>query len=510
MDCYPAPLDAAAAEHPAFAMATALFTRLRDSLRTGEALGADHATIEGRIYAEGTEVLRMLFEGWCNERAAAEPLREVTGDDGVERTHHRRGTRPVDSLFGTVRVTRDRVGARGVDSRVPADAALNLSDDHFTFNVRQRVAEEAARGSFDSAVAAVRSSTGAGVAKRQAEELTMAASVDFDAFYEEAAHDEGTEPASPTALLVLSVDGKGVVMRLEGLREATRQAAAQSKTKLQKRLSKGEKANRKRMATVAAVYDIEPARRTAADVQGDLDGEPANARPKAHRKRVFASVKKPAVRVVAEMFDEAARRDPSHRRRWVALVDGNKPQIEAIRGAAQEEGVDVTLVLDVIHVTEYLWKAAWDFHAEGDPAAERWVRKYLAEILEGRASVVAAAIRRSATRRKLQTRKNVDKAAGYFLRKKHLMRYDVYLRDGLPIATGVIEGACRHLVKDRMDITGARWGLDGAEAVLRLRSLRASGDLERYWGFHRAREFERNHRSRYAESEDAWLDRVAA
>lgn len=508
MPVYPAPSLGVPTEHPSFAMAMALFAQLREQLCGPEALAADHATIENQIRKDGTEALRLLFEGWCNERTAADPARNVLGNDGVQRTHHREAVRAVESVFGTVAVSRDRVGARGVDALAPGDAALNLPSDRFTFGVRRHVAEEAARGSFDAAVAAVTASSGARVAKRQAEELTLAASADFDAFYEDVTREQG--PVSGSTLLVLSVDGKGVVMRLEGLREATQKAAKRTSRKLKKRLSKGEKANRKRMATVAAVYDVEPHVRTRDDIVGELDGQPSTVRPKPKGKRVFASLKKSAKQVVRETFEEASRRDPGHERRWVALVDGNRDQIEYVRAEAANRGVAVTLVLDVIHVTEYLWKAAWDFFDEGDPAAEAWVKAHLAGILDGRVSRVAAAITRSATMRKLATRQNVDKAAAYFLGKKNLMRYDTYLREGLPIATGVIEGACRHLVKDRMDITGARWGLDGAEAVLRLRSLRASGDLAAYWPFHQAREFERNHRALYDESEDGWLDRMAA
>jgi hypothetical protein len=299
-------------------------------------------------------------------------------------------------------------------------------------------------------------------------------------------------------------------MRHDSLRDATRKAAETAKPKLESRLSKGEKANRKRMTTVAAIYFVEPNPRTAATILGEAGSEPAALRPKPTRKRLFASLKKTPREVIGEAFEEAERRDPEHRHRWVALVDGNKPQILEIREAAEEARVGVTLVLDLIHVTEYLWKAAWEFHKEGDPAVEKWIAKYLRMILDGKASTVAAAIRRSATANKLERRTNIDKAAKYFLNKKDLMRYDEYLRDGLPIGTGVIEGACRYLVKDRMDITGARWGLDGAEAVLLLRSLAVSEDLERYWPFHRVREFERNHRSRYAEEEDEWLTTRAA
>lgn len=507
MDHYPPVTLTAPDKHPSFTTARETFAALLESLQGGPSLDADHAAVEKRIEIEGRGVMRQLFEGWCNLRANVGGVRDVTGNDSKRRTHHRGAERSVDSVFGTVSVTRDRVGARGADGRCPGDAALNLPDDHYTFGVRQRVAEEAARGSFDAAVKAVRGSTGAGVAKRQAEELTVAAATDVDAFYEETARADIGPP--PGSLLVLSVDGKGIVMPPEGLREATRRAAAKSKTKLETRLSKGERANRKRMATVAAVYDIEPHPRAVEDVVGELDGE-RKRRPKAQRKRVFASVKKRPATVVKETFEEAARRDPTHTHRWVALVDGNKAQIQAIRTAAKSEGVDVTLVLDVIHVIEYVWKAAWDFFTEGAPAAEKWVRNHVRAILEGRASVVAAALRRAATSRRLAARKNADKAADYLLNNKAMMKYDAYLRDGLPIATGVIEGACRHLVKDRMDITGARWGLDGAEAVMQLRSLRSSGDLDRYWPFHRAREFERNHRSRYADTEHAWLARAAA
>ncbi len=162
--------------------------------------------------------------------------------------------------------------------------------------------------------------------------------------------------------------------------------------------------------------------------------------------------------------------------------------------------MSATVTLDFIHVLEYLWRAAHCFHAAGSDEAEAWVRERALRILQGRASHVAAGMRRSATLRKLasEARKGVDRCADYLLKFRHYLRYDKNLLQGLPIATGVIEGVCRHLIKDRMDITGARWGLPGAEAVLKLRSLRSSGDLEEYWSFHRARACERIHGAKYA------------
>ncbi len=157
--------------------------------------------------------------------------------------------------------------------------------------------------------------------------------------------------------------------------------------------------------------------------------------------------------------------------------------------------------MDIIHVTEYLWKAAWCFYGEGNKQAEQWVSERLLEILRGKASLVAGGIKRSATRQRITPRNRgpIDKCAGYLLKNKHYLQYHRYLRDGLPIATGVIEGACRHLIKDRMDVTGARWSLQGAEAILKLRSLRSSGDFEEYWKFHEEQEYERNHLQLYAD-----------
>jgi hypothetical protein len=172
-----------------------------------------------------------------------------------------------------------------------------------------------------------------------------------------------------------------------------------------------------------------------------------------------------------------------------------------VRAAARKAGAKITLVVDFIHVLEYLWKAAWCFFAEGDSAADAWVTERARWILEGRSGVAAAGIRRAATLRKLteKDRASVDRCCNYLIAKRTMLHYHDYLYEGFPIATGVIEGACRHLISDRMDITGARWTVDGAEAVLRLRSLRSSGDLEGYWHFHLRNEHQHNHLAHFAQ-----------
>jgi hypothetical protein len=218
-------------------------------------------------------------------------------------------------------------------------------------------------------------------------------------------------------------------------------------------------------------------------------------------KRGWASGERDAKDVIDELFEEALRRDPQQDRQWVVVVDGEPHQLARIQAAARRHEVSVTIVVDFIHGLEYLWDAARGLYPGDAAAAEAWVQARALKVLQGQGSEVAAGMRRSATLRQLsaQQRGVVDTCADYLLNRRSSLRYDVFLGLGFPIATGVIEGACRHLVKDRMDLTGARWRLQRAEAVLKLRSLRSSGDFEAYWCFHKEQELHRNHLSRYAD-----------
>ncbi len=228
----------------------------------------------------------------------------------------------------------------------------------------------------------------------------------------------------------------------------------------------------------------------------------AAPRPQPTHKRVWASVTLDARDVIRDAFQEALRRDPERRRRWVVLVDGNPDQIRSVRRVSQECGVRVTLVLDLIHVLEYLWRAAHAFHKDAPEAAETWVTMCLIDLLSGRSGgFLARRLRRQAQAAGLSgdRRKGVDACARYLVKNTSLLHYDRALRDGLPIATGVIEGARRYLVRHRLDRCGARWSLRGAEAVLRLRTLATNGDFDAYWAFHLEREYHRVHQSRYAD-----------
>jgi len=483
----------------AFDTAREKFEEIVDQLRSPAALEMAHGELETLLNAEGMELLRRLLQGHLDFRGVGDVGESVGGADGVLRTHRRLGSRRLMSVFGEVNITRMRYGGRGRTSLVPLDAELNLPVEVYSHGVRKRVAQEVAKNSYDETVDSVSKTTGASVPKRQVEELSVRASTDFEAFYQ--AREVVAEEEPTGAILVISVDGKGVVMRTEDLREQTRKRAQRQAHKLSKRLCRGEKRNAKRMATVATVYGIHPFVRQPQDIVAELRsiGQMVK-RPRPTNKRVWASLERPPEVVIAEAFAEAERRDPHHNKSWVGLVDGNETQLRLLKEQAARSGVVLTIVLDLVHVLEYLWKAAFVFHKEGSEEAQAWVTERLVRLLHGHSSHVAAGIRRSATLRKLscEQRLPADKCADYLLKYAKFLRYDQYLKAGLPIATGVIEGACRHLIKDRMDLTGARWSLGGAEAVLCLRSLRSSGDFEEYWRFHVEREMERTHVARYA------------
>lgn len=486
-----------------FAAAEATFSGLVSHLQSADTAGMSHSELERLLEQQGRELMRQLLQGHLDLRAQATITDPVIGADGVARTHVREGERPLETLLGTVQVRREGRGARGHATLCPLDAALNLPREQYSLGVRRRAAAEAAKGSFDDVVRVLATQSSAAIAKRQVEALVRRAAEDFDPFYVDRRVAWARETTAASQVLVLTFDSKGVPMRLADLRPATQAAAATRPRPLSTRLTKGEKRHTRRMAQVAAVYTTAPFVRTAEDILHDLR-PPDTARPVRPRpegKRVWASLTQEPADVIDTAVLDASSRDPNREKQWVVLVDGNADQLRRVHAAATRLGVTVTVVLDVMHVLEYLWKAASVFYPEGSPDAEAWVSERLLWILCGDVGQVIAAMRRMATRRRLSraARKPADICAAYLERHRAYLRYDVCLARGFPIATGVIEGACRHLIRDRLTLTAARWSLAGAEAILRLRSLRASGDWETYWEYHEQKERERNHHSRYAD-----------
>jgi len=254
------------------------------------------------------------------------------------------------------------------------------------------------------------------------------------------------------------------------------------------RRSKGEKANKKQMAYVGAVYTIDRFVRTPEQILDELQRRQRQAqRPKPCHKHVWAEMTcvvegetcNGRVTLFDQLAQEWARRDPRQSKVAICLLDGERALWEA-RELFWPETIGI---LDLFHVLERLWTAAHCFHPEGSEEAAAFVNKRLRLLLEGKVDAVIADLRRLQATPRLPTRKreSLGKVIGYYTNNREQMKYDEYLAAGYPIGSGVAEGACRHLVKDRLEQTGMRWTLEGAQAMLYLRATYLNGDWETFY-----------------------------
>jgi hypothetical protein len=493
--------------HDVFQPARDAFEQMIASL-SGDALAqATESQVEDETNSRGNEVMRQMLQGHLELRSLREqvgrvPQFKARGD----RVRSRR--RSVESRFGRVYVMRAGVvpnqAPKGTPARFPLDEELNLPPEIYSHPVRRCVVQEVRKASFGEGVAALGRTTGAHVPKRQMQELTKRAAQDFEAFYEQK---KAQEPADPSALLLLSADAGGVCVRKEALREATLKAADAEAEKAAETPAKGDpmaskklRNHDKRMAIVTLVADQPRHVRTPEQILANIQGSANNAAqkpkpakaPKPTHKTLLPSLIKSTEEAIKEMFDEADRRDPEKVRETVCLLDGQEHQKEEVLGQAKRRSRLLVLILDIIHVIHYLWVAAKVLRA---PALQwAWVVLYFGKLLRCKTdrdvSYVVAGISRSATVAKLskEALKAVGTCTRYLLNNKAYLHYAAYLELGYPIATGAIEGAIRYLIRDRMDITGARWGLLCGDAVLRLRALHSNDDLDEYWEFHLAQE----------------------
>lgn len=452
------------------------FRDLERWLSSQAAQSAGMSQLERESERRGREILRLALQAHIDARGdgdVGEAL-VLAGEQGELRLSHKRlHTRPLITLFGEVRVTRVGYGARGHDTIHPLDAQLRLPGRLWSYECQHRLIRAVVCGPFDEAIALVAEMTGTTVPKRSAEQLVCDAAVDFDSFYAGRA----AETIGPTEeeILVGAIDCKGIPMvKSDGAQKVVRRG-------------KGQKANKKKMATVAAVHSQPPIFRTPAEVINSLFSTEQSSnerprRPKPSHKRVWASLTAGKDTFIADVKAEMTRRDPTHERTWVILTDGER----ALQRRVISTFTDVTLVLDLLHVLEKLWKAAHALHPEGSPEAAAFVRKRTARILCGMTGQVVKGLRQTVTKRQLTgaKAKTIHGVCDYLYANRQRMRYDEYLRNGWPIASGTVEGACKNLIRDRFERSGMRWTIPTAEALLRLRATHLSGDLNDYWEHH--------------------------
>jgi len=452
-----------------------LFSSLETWLSSTATLELPLHLVEQQQECKGRELQRMLLQTHVQHRGAGDVgpvLRVIQGTSSSLYTRRRLQRRTLKTIFGPIDIDRMAYSHGGAASIHPLDEAMQLPARSFSYELQKRLVKAAVQGTFRESTERTHEVTGMTVPKRSLEQILQAAAQDFDAFYAQ----RSPEPSQPAAsILVVAVDCKGIPI------------VQPEYTKLPAGLPQGPKTNRKQMATVAAVFTREPWIRTPEQVVASLfriDTKPGTAPPPPPRpehKRVWASLLKGKAAVIDEVLQEVQRRDPDGRKTLVALTDGERA-LQILVG----KKLKVPLILDLLHVLEKVWKAAHVFHPEGSPDAEVYARLMCLRILEGNVGQIIKGLRQTVTKRKLigPKRKTLLQVAGYFQRNANRMRYDEYLAQGLPIATGSVEGACKNLIKDRMERSGMRWTRSMAEAIVKLRALYLSRDFDDYWNFH--------------------------
>ena len=276
-------------------------------------------------------------------------------------------------------------------------------------------------------------------------------------------------------IFVQTADGKGVPIR----------RAADAPPIMDHQHRTGPKPDRKKMATVGAVYSINRLVRTPEEVVESLFRDPRQPRPKTPRPHprhkqmralldhvdMYGDEVDGRVAVFSWMSEQMAARHAGSDKPIVCIMDGEE-SLWNMRNVVQAD-VPMIDILDLLHVTPRLWDAATVFHPKGSRAAEQFVRERVTRILHGDVSGVVRGLRRMGTTNQVRGSKQtrLRKVCGYLEKNRHRMRYHEYLACGYPIASGVIEGACRHVVKDRLERTGMNWTIPGAQAMLELRCI---------------------------------------
>ena len=390
----------------------------------------------------------------------------------LEQTHGR----PYVSIFGELFIARHVYGTRETQKHevVPLDARLELPESKFSYVLQDWDQHQCVKGPYKEASETIQRILGLTQSVGSLEEMNVAMSRQVDSFRE----CQPTPPAKEEgSILVLTSDGKGVPMRKDEPAKSGRR-------------KKGEKANKKRMACVGSVYTVEPFVRTADDVVDEVMRKEAREnRPKPQHKQVRAELTRPIDgvevngkdRIFAWFKQQVEARNPKRAKPVVCVMDGERALWKMLLNYL----CGIICILDIFHVMERIWQAAHCFHPEGSDEAKAFVTERLRRVLQGDVGRVIGGLKQMATKRNLRGAKlkQLRSALGYLHNNRRFMRYDEYLAAGYPIGSGVAEGACGHLVKDRMERTGMRWQVPSAQAMLDLRGIHASDEWEPFQSY---------------------------
>jgi hypothetical protein len=465
------------------------FSKALEKLERAAERGDAVHEVEETTWGDMIEVGREMIAVYIKKQEEEIPQPKVIEHEG-KKLHRLPGRRmrPYVSAFGPTPFRRYVYATRETQRQelVPLDAKLGMPEGNTSYLLQKWSGTKCVKESYQESRATLLEILGFAPSVNCLEDIVARAAAHADVCFEE---QEPVDPTTEAEILVATSDCKGVPMRHV---DAPRMKRSDDESRpKRKRLKKGEKNGQKRMACVGGVYSVAPFYRTADDVLDEiLRNESQKQRPKPQNKRLRAVLTRQvdAKEVNAKdvvfnwLAEEVRQRDPQECRTVVAIMDG-----ETKLRDLQELKVGRAIgILDIWHVTEYLWKLAYCFHSEGSDEAEAFVETYLRKLLEGNVGRVIGGIRQMVTKRELSKHQceKSQQCLNYFAERCEYMKYDEYLAAGYPIGSGVVEGACRHLVKDRMEQTGMRWRIAGAQAVLSLRAIYVNDDWDT---FHTAR-----------------------
>lgn len=387
-------------------------------------------------------------------------------EDGSVLYYHRDTKRRYVSIFGELSFMRPYFYRTGQDGQRPLDAELNLGDDCYSDLVREVSDYLGVHGVYHKASDILERLLGLKLSTRALQANLAEDAADVSAYY---AQKPAPLASSEAEILVIQADGKGIPMILE-------------ETQPDKvRLGKGEKHGRKKEATVTSVYSIERFIRTPEQVVASYYDKISLAKPsKPQNKHLWATLEgKDAA--LSRLAEQVHLRLGPHIQHKIALCDG----CPALQLRLTKYFPDFIQILDFIHANEYLWKVANALFGETNDQRLEWMKTRTRLMLSGKTKRLIAEFRRLAKQPKTRKTARIQllATANYFERNLPFMNYPAYLSNGWPIASGVIEGACRHLVKDRCELSGMRWSQSGAEHLLRLRAVAENNDWDAYHAY---------------------------
>ena len=445
------------------------FERLLAMVTGPEAATATMDQMERSLFRQVLHLGYRLLLLFVRKRAEGESHVPIVSKTGEELRYHSQPGRNYFSIFGDMVIERAYFYAAGKGWECPLDAALSLPERRYSDLLMENAEYLGTGEAYRKGLEVIARLLGLDLPELALEMGIAEHSQVVKKYYDQKARFPKSEEGP---ILVVQADGKGVPL------------VRQEVEKLKVRRKKGDKKTAKKEAIATAIYTIEAYPRTPEDVTKSLfkKGEPPAGRPAPCHKQVFATLKGKE-KAIRELAKRATRRLGKHILECIALTDGSEPLQKQI--LAKLSGF--VLILDIIHAVEYLWKAGTALYGETDPQRAGWVEAQTLDLLSSRTNLVIQRLEEKAATLTptSQVAKTLRQVANYFRRNQPYMDYAEYLRHGWPIGTGVIEGTCRHLVKDRCELSGMLWTVDGAEALLALRAVNENDDWDDFHSFRR-------------------------